>query len=278
MPTAHPVNENISIGVVGECAVAPQSTRSGSFGADNLNADAKGRFFAGPLPLGGTYTVTVRRGHCIQLSSPVLLDAAHPTIKLTLRLPPTTAVEGRVLDGNGRPIPGVALELEFAPSAPSKQGGNSWAGDLRTDQEGCFRISDLGVGIGRYWLNLRPNRDFCPMRLPLPLDGKPLDVQLKRGHILTGQLLDDVTGRPIADAVMVAMPSDHSSPNCEAEGLTDTQGKFRFSNLDDREYQIVGRDGLEPSPSSDSTWSPGQKSITMRVKIPKWSSLKPQPR
>jgi hypothetical protein len=110
------------------------------------------------------------------------------------------------------------------------------------------------------------------------LDGKPVVVRLKRGHVLTGQLLDDATGRPIAGAQVLAYPVDHLPPSCTAEGLTDQQGTFRFSNLDDRTYQIDGADGLQAAQPSNATWSPGQESVTVRVKIPHWSSLKPQPK
>jgi beta-lactamase regulating signal transducer with metallopeptidase domain len=271
-----PASEGVYLSVTGELQL-PHTLRSGGFGGDNLSADANGRFFVGPLPLGGKYAVKAQRKHVVQIAAPILLDAAHPTTKLTLRFPPTTAVEGEVLDPDGRPLPGLAVGLSFSsPAAPAS--GSSWSDDLRTDQKGRFRIADLGVGVGQYALEINPNRNFCPTRVELPLDGKPAAVRLKRGHVLTGRLLDDVTGRPIADAQMVAMPTDHFPPSCMAEGLTDREGKFRFSNLDGRSYQIYGRDGLEVSPANGSIWSPGEKSITVRVKILQWSKLRPQPK
>jgi protocatechuate 3,4-dioxygenase beta subunit len=270
-----PVSERISVGVTGELSL-PKSTRSGGFGADNIAPDAQGKFFAGPLPLGGRYSVAATRGHTVQGSSPILLDAAHPTVKLTLRLPATTAVEGKVLDPNGRPIARLAFGLGFSP--PKGPGGNSWGGDIGTDDEGRFRIADLGVGVGTYSLTFTPHRDYCPTRVPLPLDGKPLTVQLQRGLVLEGQLLDEATDRPIAGAEVYAWP-DNFQPDdfgCEAEALTDSHGKFRFSNLQDRSYGINNRNGLGPMKiPPDRSWMPGEKQVVIRVSVPEGSRLKP---
>ena len=274
-----PASENVTISATGELKI-PHGTRSGGFGGDGIKPDASGRFFLGPLPLGGTYVVKAQRRHTVQIVPPPLLDAAHPTRKLTLRLPPTTAAEGVVLDPEGQPIARLAVTLEFLSDgdSPATRHSCGWNDGLKTDHEGRFRISDLGVGVGKYSLGIEPNRDFCPARVELPLDGKPVVVRLKRGHVLSGQLLDDATGRPIAGAQVIAYPSDHLPASCAAEALTDRQGNFRFSNLDDREYQIGGSDGLQPAQPSNATWSPGQKSVTVRVKIPSWSPLKPQPK
>ena len=76
--------------------------------------------------------------------------------------------------------------------------------------------------------------------MPLALDGKPVTVRLDRGLVLEGQVVDDANDMPIVGAEMYAMPVDFQPGDfgCEAEGLTDEQGMFRFSNLDDREYRI----------------------------------------
>lgn len=274
-----PANEKVTVSVTGELKI-PHGTRFGGFGDGDIKPDAKGRFFATPLPLGGKYSVKAQRGHTVQVVSPVLLDAAHPTKKLTLQLPPTTAVNGVVLDPEGQPLARIPLKLEFLSNgdSPANRQSCGWSEGLKSDVEGQFRISDLGVGVGKYSLEIEPNRDFCPAHVELPLDGKPVVLRLKRGQTLTGQLLDDATGRPIAGGQVVAYPTDHRSPSCSAEGLTDQQGKFRFSNLDDREYQFCGSNGLDPVNPTASAWRPGQTSVTVRVKIAEWSDFKPQPK
>ena len=140
-----PASDGISISIDGELKL-PQSTRFGGFGADNINPDAKGRFFASPLPLGGTFIMRAERGHNVQLSPPIQLDAAHPTVKLTLRLPPTTVVEGKVLDPKGHPMPRLAFGLSFSPR--KGRGDASWGGNIGTDGKGCFRIDDRRRGCG----------------------------------------------------------------------------------------------------------------------------------
>lgn len=271
-----PAIENISMGVTGKY-VSPTATRYGGFVQENINDDAKGRFFASPLPLGGTFTVTVQRGHTVQVSSPIQLDATHPMVKLTLRLPPTAAVEGQVLDPDRRPMARFAFSLGFSP--PKGRGEKSWGGNLATDREGRFRIADLGVGVGKYSLTSNPRRDYRLLRVPLPLDGKPVTVQLQRGLVLEGQLVDDATGRPIMDAEMTARPSPFQPGDFvyNAEDLTDEGGRFRFSNLDDRQYRISNRSGLQSAQPGEPTSMPGKKPIILRVTVPEGSPLKPQP-
>jgi hypothetical protein len=272
-----PATENVSISVDGKFA-SPKSTRTGGFGQCNITADALGKFFVSPLPLGGKYTVKAQRRHNVQLSSAIRPDAAHPTVNVTIQLPPTDAVEGRVLDPEGHPMARLAFGLSFSP--PKGGGDCSWIGDLATDCEGRFRIDDLSVGFGHYSLTFTPRHDFSPLRVPLALNGKPITVRLQRGLMLEGQVLDEATGRPIAGVEVYAMPQPYSAGGmmCEAEGPTDREGRFRFSNLEDRTYQFNPRDAASVKiPDADKIRRPGPQPLVIRMTLAKGSRLKPQP-
>lgn len=261
-----PAFENVTIGAHGTI-VKPGYEWSGGCGGV-IQPDEQGRFFVTPLRLGGTFTVSACREHNIQVASPIEINAAHPTRNVTLHLPPTIAVEGRVLDPNGHPVAEVALGLAFM--SPVKHGGRYWTGGMATDSQGHFRITDLSVGVGEYALLVNPRRDFRPLRVPLPLDGKPTIVRLQRGLILEGQVVNDATDLPVAGAELIAMPEDFQSNDfChEAEGRTDEQGRFRFSTLADRAYRISSRGRLRLRMPADRAWKPGGKVVVLRVTTP----------
>ena len=269
-----PAIDNVSIGNYG-VRVTKQETRTGGFGQP-FTADEKGRFFITPLPLDVTYTVSATRGYTVQLSAPIQLDAAHPTASVSLQFPPTASVEGTLLDPEGKPLPGVAYGLGF--SSPGKQGGHGWGGDMATDGWGRFRLAGLSVGVGHYSLDFNPRRDFRPVRVPLSLDGTPLTVQLHRGLVIEGQVVDEATGKPVKGVELYAMPSNFREGDylCDAEALTDAEGRFRFSNLDDRSYKIWSRSQAQVKNENDQTWDPGDKSVVLRLTIPEGSPLKSQ--
>jgi hypothetical protein len=250
----------------------------GGFGVNNIRADSQGRFWINPLPLGGIYTVTVKRGHALRCSEPIELNGVKPTAEVTLSLPRTTVAEGKVLDADGNPLV-VPLGLNFLSSTKKLNRGSSsqgW-GDDKTDKQGRFRFGDLGIGGGEYFLYFKPRRDFQPCRVPLPLDGKPIEVRLNRGLVLEGEVVDNATGRPAAGLELVAMPAKltpESIGHYQAEALTDDSGRFRFSNLGDQPYEILfvgGPQVIRKSPNDYAeTWEPGEPSVSIRVKIPEW--------
>lgn len=247
---------------------------SGSFGSDPVNVDDKGRFFITPLPLDGTYTMFAMRGLTVQFSSPVTLDATQPTTNVTIRFPSTTTAEGHVLDPEGRPQGRWRFGLEFYSSPAQRLYRWEITG---TDKEGRFHFPDLSVGIGQYVLDFNPQQDFRPLRMPLPLDGKPVTVQLQRGLVLEGQVLQFGTDRPVPGERVFLALSEHREGDSEffhAEATSDGEGRFRFNTLDDRPYNIYTTDGRQSSPGCQVM--PGKKPIVLRVTLPEGSPLKPQ--
>ena len=248
---------------------------SGSFGSGPVNVDDKGRFFITPLPLDGTYKVLAMRGLTMQVSSPITLDATHPTTNITLRFPSTITAEGQVLDPEGRPQGRWRFILEFF-SAP-EQPLHSWQ-ITGTDKEGRFHFPDLSVGVGHYVLDFNPPRDFRSLRVPLPLDGKPVTVRLQRGLVLEGQVLEVGTNRPVpGERVFLALAERNAGDSAyfHAEAKTDGEGRFRFNTLDDRPYKIYTTDGQQSSPGYQIA-TPGQESHILHVTLREGSPLKPQ--
>jgi hypothetical protein len=262
-----PATEGISLNVQG-IYKKDRSTHSGGFGNDK--SDAKGKFFMTPLPLGGKYVVSALRGHTIQCSSMIELDATKPTVNITLQMPHTTTVEGQVLDPDGKPLANFTLQPSFSPAVNTltsqmKLGERGWGG-LHTDNQGRFCFNDFGVDVGKYSLDFMPKRNFHQMCVPLPLDGKPVTIQMQRGLVIEGQVIDDATGKPVPGVELIAMPESFKEGDftCEAEGVTDAQGRFRFSTLHDHAYHISARGAIKII-DGEKKYQPGGAPIVLHT-------------
>ena len=103
-------------------------------------------------------------------------------------------------------------------------------------------------------------------------------MQLLRGFVIEGQVLDDKTGWPVPGVELYVMASDilTDHPVREAEKLTDSRGRFRFSNLENRSYKINFRNGPVLESRFKPEWKPGDGFITFRVSLPEGGKFKPR--
>lgn len=241
-----------------------------------VRVDYQGRFWFNPLPLDYTYQVCLRCGHIVCYSSTIELNGSAPTAEVTLALPRTASVKGRVTDDDGKPL---AIPCKLSLHTTNYRGGVSHGGSFQTDREGRFHFDDLGVGIGEWWIYFTPQRDYQPLRVELPLDGRPIAARLQRGYVLEGTILDDASGEPVAGIKLTAIPwppnpADPGSVSCKAEAATDEKGRFRFSNLGGMTYWIMARGGvklLPPEGAERVTWQTGDLTeVTYQVEIPEW--------
>jgi 5-hydroxyisourate hydrolase-like protein (transthyretin family) len=269
-----PVTDNIQIHAKGSVNLA-ESSRSGDF-ANNINVNGSGKYFISSLPLDGDYTVYATHSHLIQFAG-FHLDSAHPIADITLRLPVKTTVEGTIVDPEGRPLSNVDFGLVF--NATPELNLASWGSN--TNQEGRFHFTDLSAKVGQYSLAFAPKSSYRPLRVALPLDGKPVVVKMQRGLVLEGQALDAATGLPVPGVEVWALPAECKigDQGCNAEGVTDQEGRFRFSNFEDRPYHLNVRncvlEQLTPAqPQPDIRG--GDKNVVIKVTLPEWCKLKPR--
>jgi protocatechuate 3,4-dioxygenase beta subunit len=118
------------------------------------------------------------------------------------------AVDGRIVDENGQPIEAARVR--------AMSGGQY---EVTTEADGQFRI---WTARGRDTIRIE-QPDFAPkiVRIESKPDDKSIDIQLSRGRLLCGRVVDP-TGGPIPDAVVKA-----------AGGLwlgqTDAEGYFEWT-------------------------------------------------
>jgi len=119
--------------------------------------------------------------------------------------------------------------------------------NLTTDKNGRISFDVFeddgksGQNQGHYLFDVHPEKDWTHQYLTLKPKGLVTTVSLKKGAGFSGTLIDRKTGCPIPYAEVFASPikrpaSSYRVP--QADELTDSQGRFHFSNLTKGEHEI----------------------------------------
>src|SRR5262249_20549021 len=80
---------------------------------------------------------------------------------VTAKLAPAGSVTGRLIDSDGRAIPGVAVSLQFPPGAGNDLYRDIYAGRAAavTDKDGVFRVDAVVPGV-RFTLSLTKGQSY----------------------------------------------------------------------------------------------------------------------
>ncbi len=221
--------------------------------------DDRGRFSIGPVPP-GRYQLLARAPQHILLDAPELRLRPETPSSVQLRLARSARLSGRAMDGQGKPLAGVAVSIVglvggndeltvlrgALPLAAEAAGlpGQTLArrGRARTtitDARGRFRLDD--VPPGRIRLDLA-HADALPFRrepiLLAPGDAQDLgDLALPSGVQLTGRVLDE-GGRPLPGARVEARPMRAPS-SLSVRAASDREGRFSL-RVPRGEYLLIG--------------------------------------
>jgi hypothetical protein len=153
------------------------------------------------------------------------------------------ALTGRVTDEKGAPLAGVEVFLPLGNPLPGFMHGV-------TDKDGRYSIPDLKCWNAEDTVTFDPKTGtgsrvlHCSFRLkhpdyPLTIGlytaiPQEVNVQLKPGMIIKGQVLDVVTGKPAAAATVAAQGLTERGFD---QAVTDDKGAYRLSLTPDR-YNI----------------------------------------
>ncbi len=187
------------------------------------------------------------------------------------------SIQGRLLDGGGRPVSGLAvflLEESFPPPTPDGlmvlqvRAAAQFLGLANTDDEGRFAFTSLirtsptapasapgteGIPPGTY--QVYAMESFTLVRQPRyahrtvrvgPEGVGGLELRLPAGQTLAGQVVD-LTGAPVEDASVAVVSAGlrESSPlvlrqhASLAQGRTDAQGRYVIESLYPREWLVI---------------------------------------
>jgi protocatechuate 3,4-dioxygenase beta subunit len=144
-------------------------------------------------------------------------------------LQPSSAVEGKVVDGDGKPVAGARI-LIFPID---RRGGSFQVSDGTSDDSGAFRIEDVSPGASEarvtalrfqpaYVANLeiRPGQDL-----------KGVEIVLAAGAAVEGRVLSP-SGRPVAGARVEVVEAEESRLfMMQASAETDGDGRYRLDGV-----------------------------------------------
>jgi beta-lactamase regulating signal transducer with metallopeptidase domain/protocatechuate 3,4-dioxygenase beta subunit len=191
-------------------------------------------FVASPLPLDGTYEIIAYRSNNFCVSGPVTLSDAEPDRKVELRFQTGNAIEGRVFGPDGRPATNleVGMACEFSNSSFGLKG-------IQTDETGRFRFDDCAPATGQFLIDLQ-GAGLRAVRVPVDMATLPITVHLQPGLKLSGQVVDDKTGKPVPQAQVRAWAEgDKMAKFPSVTSVTDEQGRFELSTLSDTDYRLI---------------------------------------
>lgn len=198
---------------------------------------------------------------------------ADATGSITLRLPATPWVEGRVLDEAGRGLAGLRLRL-VVPGTESTRGPDDDTGVDRTDASGHFRL--VGLGDDEQCLILPALQRFaCVAPIPVPRGGAPIEVRLRLA-VVARITVTNPDGGPAPGLEVRAWdfrPTVRGISNVDwssrsAYGTTDAQGVATLEGLDpEGTYSLYvkgSRDGGAEKEVRRDGWKPAETAIRLR--------------
>jgi hypothetical protein len=194
--------------------------------------DVDGRFrVIGLVP--GACSVTVRKpGYALGRAETLVREGHQETVALALL--PEAALEGHVLDEQGRAVSGVSVIVGQ---------GVAWlnASD-DTASDGSFHIGALEAGATLEARVLR-RRDCIASTTFLSLPGQTHEWEARLGEmgVIRGRLLDEAE-RPLARWLVEL---DDSGAGIGQDESTAADGSFRFENVIDHPHRLDARIGLQ---------------------------------
>lgn len=269
--------------MVSVIAVEPRAAGAGSSLGVTVkdstdSSDRANRFLAGPLPFGGRYAICAYRGTSYAVTESLTVDAANPFHEIRLVLPRGGVLAGAVLRPDGTPLMRESVEFHFSPTA-----GHGFSGAKAvTDRSGRFSFERVNLEVrGDYHLVLPLRRDFQPVRRRV-IPGEPVDIRLQPGLVIEGRVLDHRSGLPFPGAEVFALPAPSTgsksgwTSSLEAEGPSDSEGRFRFSNLPPGDYQVLTRSGRMTTATPDPPRAAGSgEPVVLRIEPYPWSRSTP---
>jgi protocatechuate 3,4-dioxygenase beta subunit len=146
------------------------------------------------------------------------------------------ALEARVLDASGAPVPGARVWV-------SRLDAGDWAilSQCKTGTEGRCRMEDLDLEPGRYRLSARAEgHGSAETVLELGSGAAARDLVLHQGVEVSGRVLDDA-GDPVPGADLALQPAGTiAGMGTTLTAFSSGDGSFRFPDVGDGTYHLSG--------------------------------------
>lgn len=198
------------------------------------------------LPPGG-YTLEVQAEGYAGARRHVNATGREDTVEVEIAMVRAAHVSGVVLGPDGKPLPEARVSLVHAGVIGDEV---SVVAVQQTSLDGRFELSGLAAGSYR----LRAERTGLltaetaePLQVQTGETHADLVLRLSRGGVLSGTVRDE-TGRPVAEALVHAVPRSGGFGLVEAVGTkSDERGRYLLGGLRATEYRVRASQGQRAS-------------------------------
>lgn len=218
-----------------------------STSALGISTDEAGQFTLDAPLIPGSYAVTVFAPGFAASSNSFVVDGTDSAKNLTIFMQPSAMLSGRVIDSQGRPIPGIVV----AASSP-----HSANYDITMD-DGIF-VLDTGLKTGTHKIHVfKPGIDIAKLlndtefgmfenKVPSLFKAEEsgyiskvfeveleqgklttMNVQLENSHTISGRVTDGA-GIPLQNIAVLAL--DASGTLVDTAAITDSDGRYMLNN------------------------------------------------
>ncbi len=194
----------------------------------------------GVLP--GTYSINVGcEGKQSRAKYAPVVVATKDVTGLVWEVDDGATVKGRVLDAVGKPVEGASV---FARSTGGDARSRaSYSGDL-SEPDGAYVLA--GLKAGTYKLEVLTDAGVAPTEgYPVEVPGLETitkDLVLAAGGSIAGTVTDE-TGKPVANATIMATSGAQRMRFSGRENRTDAAGAYRIEGLNPGTYRVVATRG-----------------------------------
>ncbi|XXX77060.1 carboxypeptidase-like regulatory domain-containing protein [Sorangium sp. So ce134] len=217
--------------------------------AGSVKSDDSGRFEL-TLP-DGTYQLSASAEGYGTTST-----TAHPGEAVSIVLPKSGVVEGRVLDERGEPVRRFSIDVLSAVTAETPATPPLFSRTFESP-DGSFRIEQLPS----WEFTVRATAaEFAPAFSPLtavrPGDVEKVDLTLSKGCTLTGRAVD-ASGAPLqgvyvdAESLLVAGEMSNVAMEAAAQAQTEEDGTFSLPHVPTGTVVVRGYDGSNAVSSTE---------------------------
>lgn len=207
-------------------------------------------------------------------SPSLFIDQQAGTPDWTIVLTQGTALEGRVLDPLGEPVPGAKVRAWRGPfENPGVHISQVWT-ETTADSDGHYR---LNVEPGSYTIEMRIDK-VGALRVPnvavAAKEIKPLDLKLERGTTLAAVVRDSVTGEPVPGIELWNFLQPGIDGTSNEQGLLEIPhmmpGEFDFRVVakGKRRTELAGKYARWWSPQATKEWEREEKNLDNPLKLP----------
>lgn len=202
----------------------------------NSQVNDSGEFFFSPVPFGAKCEIRAARDKFYVLGPQFTMSEHRPLPEFKLQFNSPVPAGVRVLDPAGNPLRGIPVIIRCEHPRMT----TSWGPGEATNSQGEVMIAQVNPDmVAFYQAIIVPTKNYRNTVVALKGD-HTVEVRLQPGLFLAGKLIH-TDGHPLSGRRVTAAAGRYfgiDKNRYTAEGLTDDEGNFRFSNLPDEEVRI----------------------------------------